>query len=287
MDYSRLVRDAWALTWRHKFLWVLGFFAGGGTGSCAGNGLSQGWPSRDDMATPGRRQSRDDVTWGDFTDWLGDNIELVLVLATIAGVLLLVLSLIHFVAAGGLIRAISELVQDRPVTLGQAWSAGTRFFWRFLGLALLQLPLWLILYGMGAAMFLAFGVRGAALGGLLLLVVSVPLTIVVVFAQCAIAIRDEGTIEAIGSAVALLRAQLGPSLLIWLLEMAVTIAAYVGLAIGMLIAAIPIVVVAVVLYFVSTVALVVFLVSIGVAALAGTLVLVGIAGTWMWGYWVL
>jgi len=136
-------------------------------------------------------------------------------------------------------------------------------------------------------MFLAFGVRGAALGGLLLLVVSVPLTIVVVFAQCAIAIRDEGTIEAIGSAVALLRAQLGPSLLIWLLEMAVTIAASVGLAIGMLIAAIPIVVVAVVLYFVSTVALVVFLISIGVAALAGTLVLVGIAGTWMWGYWVL
>src|SRR5215208_4768245 len=261
MDYSRLVRDAWALTWRHKFLWVLGFFAGGGTGSCAGNGLSQGWPSRDDMATPGRRQSRDDVTWGDFTDWLGDNIELVLVLAAIAGVLLLVLSLIHFVAAGGLIRAISELLQDRPVTLGQAWSTGTRFFWRFLGLALLQLPLWLVVFG--------------------------PLTIVVVFAQCAIAIRDEGTIEAIGSAVALLRAQLGPSLLIWLLEMAVTIAASVGLAIGMLIAAIPIVVVAVVLYFVSTVALVVFLVSIGVAALAGTLVLVGIAGTWMWGYWVL
>ena len=29
MEYGRIVRDAWQITWRHPFLWVLGLFAGG------------------------------------------------------------------------------------------------------------------------------------------------------------------------------------------------------------------------------------------------------------------
>ena len=31
MDNGRLLHDAWRLTWRHRFLWVLGLFAGGGS----------------------------------------------------------------------------------------------------------------------------------------------------------------------------------------------------------------------------------------------------------------
>lgn len=37
MNYSELVAEAWRLTWRHRFLWVLGLFAGGGLGGGFGN----------------------------------------------------------------------------------------------------------------------------------------------------------------------------------------------------------------------------------------------------------
>ena len=37
MDYGRLIQEAWALTWRYRFLWVLGCFAGGAVGASFGN----------------------------------------------------------------------------------------------------------------------------------------------------------------------------------------------------------------------------------------------------------
>jgi hypothetical protein len=38
MDYGALIREAWGTTWRHRFLWVLGLFAGGAVGVSAGGG---------------------------------------------------------------------------------------------------------------------------------------------------------------------------------------------------------------------------------------------------------
>ena len=32
MDYAAVIRDAWRLTWRNRFLWILGLFAGGAVG---------------------------------------------------------------------------------------------------------------------------------------------------------------------------------------------------------------------------------------------------------------
>jgi hypothetical protein len=32
MEYGALIRDAWRLTWRHRFLWLIGLVAGGGGG---------------------------------------------------------------------------------------------------------------------------------------------------------------------------------------------------------------------------------------------------------------
>ena len=54
MDYGALVSRAWNLTWRHRFLWILGLFAGGGVSSC-GSGAGGGGEGRwgPIPATPG------------------------------------------------------------------------------------------------------------------------------------------------------------------------------------------------------------------------------------------
>src|SRR6516165_4873163 len=46
MNYGSLIRDAWTLTWRHRWLWVLGLFTGGGVGSY-GNSVSYRTGPRD------------------------------------------------------------------------------------------------------------------------------------------------------------------------------------------------------------------------------------------------
>ena len=38
MEYGKLIRDAWNITWRYRFLWVLGLLAGGSAGLPGLNG---------------------------------------------------------------------------------------------------------------------------------------------------------------------------------------------------------------------------------------------------------
>ena len=38
LEYGALIRDAWQTTWRHRFLWILGLFAGGAVGVSFGGG---------------------------------------------------------------------------------------------------------------------------------------------------------------------------------------------------------------------------------------------------------
>lgn len=44
MDYGRMIRQAWGITWHYRFLWLLGVLAGGAVGMPGfGGGGSNGW----------------------------------------------------------------------------------------------------------------------------------------------------------------------------------------------------------------------------------------------------
>src|SRR3954452_10643088 len=43
MNVGRLIGDAWATTWRSRFLWLLALFAGSATGVSLGGSRSMGW----------------------------------------------------------------------------------------------------------------------------------------------------------------------------------------------------------------------------------------------------
>src|SRR5690349_12360378 len=53
MDYGRLIGDAWNMTWRYRFLWILALFAPAGVGGC---GLNFNVPSNFNTPSPGRTQ---------------------------------------------------------------------------------------------------------------------------------------------------------------------------------------------------------------------------------------
>ncbi len=95
MDYGRLIQEAWALTWRYRFLWVLGFFAGGAVGASFGNGDAMPWRSNrpdGDRALPGAGATAEDVA-----RWLAAHAGLVV----LAAALLVLLGLVLLAAALG------------------------------------------------------------------------------------------------------------------------------------------------------------------------------------------
>lgn len=292
MDYGQIVRRAWEITRRNRFLWVLALFAGSPAASC--NGGSWNVPSRGSLNVPDTANADIDAAWANFTAWLGDNLAVVLgiVLAVVAvGLLFTILSLI---CSGALSRSTADLARGRPSSLGAAWRAGLRLFWRNVRLGLLQAALIIPLVGLAilAVVLAITGSGDAALAilvplGVLLLLAAIPYGIVIAYARMNVAVLGDHAIPAMRRGWGLFRGNLGTSLLAWLISVVLGIGVGIVLVVGLLVLAIPIGVVLLVAYAASVAALVVAALVVGALLLGVFIVYIAAANTLLSTYWTL
>jgi hypothetical protein len=332
VDYGRLIQQAWSLTWRYRFLWLLGILAGGGVGLPAlnGNAGGSGWRiSSDELGPPNTQVAK----WtSDVSAWAVANVGLLVMAGLLFVVLLVTLLILSLIAQGGMARATLELASGRSSTLSSAWQAGRQLFWRYAGL-------WLVLAGAAATVALAIAVMVAAtiayapfglllallvaagavfgfvrvilgmsgswsaprwligLGATLfalplftiLIVAALAVSIVVAYAQRAIAAEDVGPVAALRSGCRLLRLHIGESLLAWLINVALAIGAAIAVLAGVLSALLALVGVGAAIWAAAGFDTPTF-VYMGLAALALLavgLTLAGVANTFFWNYWTL
>ncbi len=310
MDYGGLIRDAWAMTWRYRFLWVLGLFAGGaiGHGSSGGGGSSVQW-----QVAPGDIERLPPAVGSAAQEagrWAAANVGAIVLVAALVALLVIALIVVSVIAQGEMARATADLADGRPTTLGRAWATGLRLFWRYVGLWLLLIAATILVAALVAAIavlgavalfapmqafeaprFLLGAILGLAILSLVVaaIVAGVSASIVVTFAQRAIAVDDVGPVDALREGWALFRTHLGTSLLAWLVNVALAIGG--GIAVGLAMAAVGLVLGAVGAALWS--ALGWALPTIGYAGLAAILFLavllvaVGIFNTFFWNYWTL
>src|SRR5262249_50466187 len=156
---------------------------------------------------------------------------------------------IHFISEGALIGGIARLANDEPTTIGTAWGLGRQLAWTYVGLFLLAISLALALalavgivvavivvighgnQGLAAALGIILGLIGLAIG----IPVAIAASIVVAYAQRAIAVDALGPLGAVERGIVLLRARLGSSLALWLVSLVVTIGAGIAVVIGLFI----------------------------------------------------
>jgi len=237
--------------------------------------------------------------------WATDH--LALIVGVIAGLLLvgLVLSIVSLIAQGGLASATAELAGGRESSPGRAWRTGLHLFWRFAGLWLLLIAAALAIGTLVAAFVAlviglvtltqntALVVAPAVLVGLVLVVAGIAAgivaSIVVPFAQRAIAVRDIGPLAALRDGWQVLRARPGASLLVWLLNLALTfgvgLLVTIALVVALLILGIP----AALLWsaFELSAPTMVYLSAAGLVVFALLLALAAVSNTFMWTYWTL
>lgn len=309
MDYGDLIGQAWRITWRHRFLWLLGFFAGG-TGGSAGfnlNGVNpRSFTPR--SSASGQLPGIPPEAVEQVTGFVRANLAAIVVavaLIVLVGLVLIVLSLI---AQGGIVRACADIATGHGSSAGAAWRAGRDLFWRYVRLALLIFLVFVavaIVVGLGIAALVVFAViRGdEASGGLVAIGILVGLafvgvaivagvvgSVVVTFAQRAIAIEDTRPMAALVLGWRLFRRHMGTSLLVWLVSLAVSVgmgiaAAVAGLLILALLGAIGFG-----LYAVSggfTTLTIAYAVVAGVALVVAGCVALGLFGAFAWNYWTL
>ena len=302
VDYGYLIRESWRLTWRHRFLWVLGLFASSSVGSCSPSFNYQFGPSDFGESEPEIRQTLEQIAV-----WIGQNLELVFLAVGILLLLVLVLIVLSLIAQGGMATATADLARGRLVTSGQAWSIGLRLAWRYLVMWLILLGLLIVVFLVFAAVLgLLFLVGSNASGGgqalliafgVLLVLVMIPAGIAIAiaasiagaFAQRAIAVEDAGPLAALERGVGLLRGRLGTSLLAWLVSLGLGIGAAIAVGIGVVVLLIPLGIVGFVLFSAAglSAATIIYLALAALVLIAGSWLMSGIANTFFWSYWTL
>lgn len=229
MNYGTLIRDALFVALRNRFLWVFGFFIGGGTPFVT--------PSN--FGTGGFEAGQEPPPWvSELIRWIEENVALFVVSAIVLVLLVLVIAVtLATICRGGLVESVAAIERGEERRFSSTLRAGLSNFWRVLGQGVLFFLIWLgfilALYIVG--MLLVFGTlaltdstaaRVLVIGfGILLLVLLfiaflIPLTIISQLALRELVIGREGVLDSIGGGYRLFRQNPGRSLVLLLIQIA-------------------------------------------------------------------
>jgi hypothetical protein len=298
MSYGEIIRTAFGITRRNRHLWFFGLFAGAGVNVPApnfgGNFNFQG-PDRSDAAVPWSTLAQGDAPSPGVLVAIGVAV-LVVVLALIA---------LSLLSQGALADSVAAIDRGGERSFRAAWHAGARSFWRMLGLAALILaiflaavivvgvPLGLIVWGVFSATeavaprILVGVVAGlVALAALLVLFILLPL--IGQLAVRELVLREGRPVASFRAGLALFRAHLGKSLLLWLILLGIGIGAAIALLIAALLVGLVLALPAIGLAIGGLeVAAIIAGVIAGVILLALFIVALAALGTFNHAYWTL
>lgn len=151
MDYSDIVKRALRVTWRHKVLWVFGFFVGAGGFGGGNSGYSFG----------DRDLTRGSEAMMRAQAFVRENLALLIGVGIAVGVICLIMSVIGIAARGGLVRLVDDAEEGRDVRAGVGWDVGFSKWGRvFLIELVLLLPMVVLVLAIAA--FIAVAITGVA-----------------------------------------------------------------------------------------------------------------------------
>lgn len=160
MDYGRLLTDAWHITWRTKYLWLLGFLASLGQGAASALGI---WSNNLIFAIPenGSEIEAQLEQWFDPANWQAGQVWGWL----IGGVFILFFILLAYWllvtwADGAIIGAALSHADDRAISFSSSAALGRRYLGRFIAIdAVVFFPLFLLV------LLIMLVAAGAMVGG--------------------------------------------------------------------------------------------------------------------------
>jgi hypothetical protein len=242
MDFGKVLGRAWEITWRWKFLWVLGFLASLGEYRNAS-------------------QSSYTIDWGEFEryGWRVDSWRLdpfaeeffaaisaaILGLICVLFIIAIALWVISVISRGGLIGAVQQIEEEGSTSFRRAWAVGVKKFWTLFGLGVLTLLPTIILVIIGV---IGFGLGIAAGVGLLdvseaagittivissltcvcvlicgMIILVIVLEQIRIYGERAAILEDLGWIDAFVRGWQVLKENLGATIILWLIFFAIGI----------------------------------------------------------------
>lgn len=241
LDYGEVLGKAWRIIWKHKILWIFGIFAGCGRGGGGGGGGGSGWEQNQPFGSGSAPEVERALS--QFGQWITDNLWVVVMTVLVILVLVVVSIFLGTIGRIGLIRGTLKADEGaEKLRFSELFKESMPFFWRvflltfLLGLALLIIILPLVLFGVLTAGvgFLCF---------LPLICILIPLAwilgILIEQANAAMVIENLGIVDGVRRGWEVVRKNIGPVLLIWLITAIIGFVIGLVLVIPLLISIIP------------------------------------------------
>lgn len=244
MDYQALLKKAFEIVWKNKFLWFFGFLAGG-----VGGGFN--FPSSSfnsgGSTNPSQMNGQMSTQVQAFNKFLSDNLSWIIGLAIFFVILGLVFFVLSIISRGALYGTIKKIVKGEKTGIKDGFLIGWHKFWRILGISvLLFLIIFLpIMFFVGLAILLAiykiWFVFGFVifLGIVGIIVLGVLISLIVNFIYCYAVLGDKKAVLSIKSAYALFKLNWKSVGLTYLVMIAVNIVAGIALMMVVLAVGLP------------------------------------------------
>ena len=123
IDYIKILKDAWRITWKNRFLWWFGIFLTLG-GGFSGN---MNYTADEKNQHLSRQASA----------FISQHLALIVIGAVICAVIFLVLMIIGIIARAGVIRSLNHLSKDEETGFRSGMREGKKYFWKLLTIYLL------------------------------------------------------------------------------------------------------------------------------------------------------
>jgi hypothetical protein len=297
MQYWDIVLRSFQIPWRHKYLWLLAFFAGEG----GGGGFNFSYRTSGPFQPRGGRAPSILTIQQQIADWLASHVGLIVAAVVVLVLVAIGLFILAAVCEGAVVRAAAEHDAERPFGLGWAWRTGTAtmatiIVFRLLLLAL-GLPVVVVLGGVAAGFVAAIVNQnvGAAVGlgviGFVLILATIPYLIYLSFLN--LLGTRAAVLEQLRARPAIVRAhrlalrRLGRVLLVWLLSVGVGIVVGIALVIAIGVLALPAIIAGIAAFTTgSAVAKLILIIAI-VVAVPIVLVVQGFVAAQASTYWTL
>lgn len=305
MNYGELIKDSFLLTLRNRYLWFFGFFAGGTATNFTFNAPTNfsGAPQDFENFDPGSMTISPALIAQGGPG--GGAVALIAALVVMAFLLFLVVIALSLLSRAALVESAAAIDRGEERRFTSAWRAGMNGMWRVLGLGIL-------FFLLGAGLFLAVAIpAGIGIGVVfvatqsvaarvivtvaisllalvLFVVIFIPYAIIGQLAMRRMLLAGDGIADCIGGGYRLFRRNIGSSLLVWLIRLALMFALGIALLLAVAIVGLILFLPTIALAFAElTTAAVIAGVIAGIILLALFFVASGALGTFGSAYWTL
>lgn len=216
MDFGAVLSKTWNISWRNKGLWILGILAGcsaSGRGNFgnSSSGINFSTGSVPDFGQPGTDQFFRDLNFQEEA-----LIPIILALTCALLLVAVVFFVLGIIGQAGLIAGFKRADEGVDVSFSEAFSEGTQYFWRLLGIRVVFLVAAIVLvlvFGIGILLFgiVTFGIGLLCLIPLICLLIPVAMGVdgYVILTMVAAVEEDVGVFESFGRSWTVFKENLG------------------------------------------------------------------------------